>query len=639
MRENNRKPIERCRKRLSQFTTMNVIDGQAVQIKNFSLTFYSLTIDNILNIIVLLILAGISIGMLTGENGLVTKANEAKINTEIANEKEIVDVSAIQAMGNSRDGEIKEEEFNEALTSNIGKGKFVLKNAGEEYLVTFVESNRTYSVDNDGSADIVIADKNPGDYTEDGKLDGTEEKPYKINSIEDLIAFHNDGSKEADKYLNKKVLLMRNLNFKAKSSYANSEDTTTFGDYNGDGITEGIMKEVTKEDRLGLRFAKDFKGTFDGQNCTIKNMYINEPKENNESGRAYVGFIGDLNTTGSVKNLTVEGTIKFGYEGEHLEYCRVGGLIGRNTSGNVENCTSNVNIEVDIENTVTENTGTENTEEGTYNVKIGGLMGNNEGTVSRCKNYGKINVVYKTIAQKELTEVKPEIGIGGIAGKNESVVRNSINYGNIQHKGTKANEINLPVRQQIGGICGELLTESSAVENCVNLGNIITETEEGLNVGGIVGDARAKSTVNSANCYNEANIESTMNVIDANNQLKIAGIMGNNQTNIKDCYNRGEVNYVSTTGTTKYAGFIIGNVHSNVSHINCKYLVRPSSSVSGGAENKDEDKMGNPIERLTSFTREDALQLLNQNVEAHNSTSEDKWVKWKVQGNSIAYID
>lgn len=51
VRENNRKSIARIGK-LPQFTTMNVIDGQAVQGLYASLIFYSLTIDNILNIIV-----------------------------------------------------------------------------------------------------------------------------------------------------------------------------------------------------------------------------------------------------------------------------------------------------------------------------------------------------------------------------------------------------------------------------------------------------------------------------------------------------------------------------------------------------------------------------------------------------------
>ena len=80
MREKNRKPIASYIK-LPQFTTMNVIDGQAGLIIYASLIFYSLTIDNILNIIVLLILAGVTIATLTGDNGILKKVGEAKNNT------------------------------------------------------------------------------------------------------------------------------------------------------------------------------------------------------------------------------------------------------------------------------------------------------------------------------------------------------------------------------------------------------------------------------------------------------------------------------------------------------------------------------------------------------------------------------
>ena len=51
MSENYRNPIASLNK-LPQFTTMNVIDGQAGLVSYSSLIFYSLTIDNILNIIV-----------------------------------------------------------------------------------------------------------------------------------------------------------------------------------------------------------------------------------------------------------------------------------------------------------------------------------------------------------------------------------------------------------------------------------------------------------------------------------------------------------------------------------------------------------------------------------------------------------
>lgn len=43
----------------------------------------------VITIIVLLILAGVSISMLTGENGIINKATGAKENTEIGKEEEM----------------------------------------------------------------------------------------------------------------------------------------------------------------------------------------------------------------------------------------------------------------------------------------------------------------------------------------------------------------------------------------------------------------------------------------------------------------------------------------------------------------------------------------------------------------------
>ena len=87
MREKNRKPIASIKK-LPQFTTMNVIDGQAGLISYFSLIFYSLTIDNILNIVILIILATITINAAFGDGGLIEKAQSSKNMTEEAVKKE-----------------------------------------------------------------------------------------------------------------------------------------------------------------------------------------------------------------------------------------------------------------------------------------------------------------------------------------------------------------------------------------------------------------------------------------------------------------------------------------------------------------------------------------------------------------------
>ena len=55
--------------------------------KDKGVTILALTIT----IIILLILAGITITLLTGENGLIKNAGQAKEETEISNEKEILE--------------------------------------------------------------------------------------------------------------------------------------------------------------------------------------------------------------------------------------------------------------------------------------------------------------------------------------------------------------------------------------------------------------------------------------------------------------------------------------------------------------------------------------------------------------------
>ena len=101
MRENNRKPIEKCRKKLPQFTTMNVIDGQAGLVIYSSLIFYSLTIDNILNIIVLLILAGVTIAALSGDNGILTQAARSKIENAKGELKDKIALKQLEDLENT----------------------------------------------------------------------------------------------------------------------------------------------------------------------------------------------------------------------------------------------------------------------------------------------------------------------------------------------------------------------------------------------------------------------------------------------------------------------------------------------------------------------------------------------------------
>ena len=100
-----------------------------------------------ITIIVLLILAGITISAITGDNGIIRNAGQAKEEMEIANEKEILEKAIVQAMGNNKYGNIVEEELQSELDKETGEGKTEVTNAGDEYVVlkTNLKFNSNFS--------------------------------------------------------------------------------------------------------------------------------------------------------------------------------------------------------------------------------------------------------------------------------------------------------------------------------------------------------------------------------------------------------------------------------------------------------------------------------------------------------------
>ena len=182
----------------------------------------------ITTIIVLLILAGITIGAITGSNGTIGQAQSAKEETEIANEKEIIDISTVEAMGKNNRGNLEEEEFQNTIDKHTNE-KADVTDIGEEFEVLFEESNRYYIVDKDGnilSYDNVVIDNSPGDMTKDetGKnLAGTTDEPYEIWCIEDLCDFSNRiNNNKTISY----VILMQTLDFKSNRSYVDGKIST-----------------------------------------------------------------------------------------------------------------------------------------------------------------------------------------------------------------------------------------------------------------------------------------------------------------------------------------------------------------------------------------------------------------------------
>ena len=98
----------------------------------------------VVTIVVLLILATVSIQMLGGENGIIGQAKGGKDSAEISEEKEIINISSVQASEKNKYGELTKEELQKALEKNAEKGKTSVFLGDNNFVVIFEESKRAY---------------------------------------------------------------------------------------------------------------------------------------------------------------------------------------------------------------------------------------------------------------------------------------------------------------------------------------------------------------------------------------------------------------------------------------------------------------------------------------------------------------
>ena len=444
----------------------------------------------VITIIILLILAGITINAITGDNGIIGNAGQAKEETEIANEKEIIEKATVQAMGNNKYGNIEQSELQEQLDKETKEGKTEVADVGDEFEVVFNESNRYYTVDKEGHVEgayEIVEDKYPGDITvgKDGEtLDGSEEKPYEIWCIEDLCAFSNQVNK-GNPFISKYVKLMRDLNFNSDLSYENGKILVDGNIQSCQSIEE--LKNLLTENEgfypIGDRSTEmsDFRGIFDGNNNTIKNIYINRPDIS-------VGLFGTMKiqyNQASISNLKISGNMTGQTVGGICAEIRISAYNSQEVFVNIENCVSDLKIEGDV---------------------VGGIVGINQPgsesslIISDCINNGGINGKSKT---------------GGIIGHNYNLTKviNCCNIGNIIGETdvggiigsdrTRSNIINtynlgdVKATSNAGGIIGFSGWAEKSIENCYNIGKI-----SGSTVGGIIGGLNiSNDLLTTQNCY------------------------------------------------------------------------------------------------------------------------------------------
>ena len=441
----------------------------------------------VVTIVVLLILASITIGAVTSENGILRNANDAKEQTEIAEEKEIVDRATIQAMGNNKRGNIVEDELQEQLDKITGSGKTEADDVGEEFEVAFTESKRYYTVDKDGTVtgpQEIVDDKSPGDITKDENGDDIEEgQPYEIWCIEDLVAFSNmvngrgiviENSKPAEintstNFTNRTVELKTNLNFKSKYSYANSE-RTDFGDINGDANDGNtLINEMTTGTGFNpignIHSGPSFTGVFDGDGNNIDNIYINRETTS--------GLFGYVSGAKEIKNINISGKIiaTNGYSGGIIGYYSQG---NSGVETNIINCINKASI--------TSNGG--NTIYWSKNGVSGGIVGLIAGKllIDNCSNLG---------------DISGEMVAGGIIGNGGYYIKNCSNAGRITSSGDTSND------SYAGGIVGGEYAKNIYIENCYNIGDISAKNvATGIIGGGTAGSVTIKNTYNNGNIKN-----------------------------------------------------------------------------------------------------------------------------------------
>ena len=171
-----------------------------------------------------------------------------------------------------------------------------------------------------------------------------------------------------------------------------------------------------------------YTATFDGNDYTISNLYINRPSTN------YVGLFGLLGTGGNVRNLGIEGGSVSGNN-------RVGGLVGRNL-GTISTCYA---------------TGNASGSSSLRPSRVGGLVGRNDGTIRACYATGNATGTGDNV--------------GGLVGQNTGGTMSAC-YATGNATGTGTN---------VGGLVGQNV--SGTIRACYATGN----ASGSFFVGGLVG--------------------------------------------------------------------------------------------------------------------------------------------------------
>lgn len=344
-----------------------------------------------------------------------------------------------------------------------------------------------------------------------------------ISTAEDLVSFAEkvnaqDGTENMEVYLEKDIDL------------SSVKDWTPIGNgtFSGTAVSGAA-----------------FKGTFHGQNHTIKGLNITVPA-NAVKGAAY-GLFGVLDGA-TVKDLTIGEGSSITSSSKLLT--SGGAIAGAVINSTVDHCASHASFDI--------SGGADNVSQ-----RFGGIAGSVYSAgevvaqVANCSNYGAFKSVNTTNTKNGGTA----FSIGGVVGYAESassalrvLVKSCDNYG----------PMNVQASRNAGVVA--TLNKNATVEGCKNFADITNTDTKASNtrVAGIVSALNIQTS--AVNCVNKGNI--TFAVAGNTTKGYAAGIAGQTNDNscvVEGCENYGTVRsdiFNATDATKKFIAAILANTNN-----------------------------------------------------------------------------
>ena len=288
-------------------------------------------------------------------------------------------------------------------------------------------------------------------------------------------------------------------------------------------------------------------------NCTVQNSSIShEHNSNNYVGGIVGGYYPTDNASDTVYIKDCVSEVRFL---NPERFFIAGGIVGR--------C---MTMSVDGGYAVIENCENRSDVRGSHHV--GGIMGDADNShngeslaliIKGCRNYGTISST---------------TFCGGIVAHSWGIqMIGCLNMGEVV-----ASDVNSDVL--VGGLAA-LLKESVMVE-CVNKGNVISESNFGTQIGGLVG-YNDESVI--ANSYNLGTIAAP-NSTPANSTVAIGGIVGGSTGRIFNVYNAGALTVPETPSGAETGdyGHILGAGDVAEHYLNCYWLEQDTLPACGNME-------------------------------------------------------